>query len=70
MSVQITNFVKINIKNHEFVGISRSRPTSLILNIVSDLSGYEDIECTKSDYKNKLGDNKNKNFFFIFLSLL
>lgn len=60
MSVQITNFVKINIKNHEFVGISGSRPTSLILNIVSDLSGYEDIECTKSDYKNKLGDNKYK----------
>ena len=60
MSVQITNFVKINIKNHEFIGISGSRPTSLILNIVSDLSGYEDIECTKSDYKNKLGDNKYK----------
>lgn len=60
MSVQITNFVKINIKNHEFIGISGSRPTSLILNIVSDLSGYEDIKCTKSDYKNKLGDNKYK----------
>lgn len=60
MSVQITNFVKINIKNHEFIGISGSRPTSLILNIVSDLSGYEDIECTKSDYKSKLNDDKYK----------
>ncbi len=60
MSVQITNFVKINIKNHEFVGISGSRPTSLILNIVSTLSGHEDIECTKSDYKSKLNDDKYK----------
>lgn len=60
MSVQITNFVKINIKNHKFIDISGSRPTSLILNIVPDLSGYEDIECTKSDYKNKLSNDKYK----------
>ena len=50
MSINLTNFVKINIVNHIDTDVKGTRDTALLLSFGADATGASVIKTTKSDY--------------------
>lgn len=54
MSINLTNFVKININNHIDTTIKGTRDTALLLSFGTETTATEPIKTTKSNYESQL----------------